>query len=144
MTERRAFDVPSMGPSCTFYLYAVISFLFFVASSSTIYFSLHVQIKPTHDRVFSRGFSKSFSPLNGLIIVLHNQSDPKYVPPRTRTPTNVSYSTKATPTRAALSIVSASMSDDERMLTGTPSRYGEENEGASGSEDASCAEKVWF
>ena len=52
-TDCRAYNGPSMGLSCTLSFYIVILFLCFPASSSTNYFSLHVQMSPKQDRDYS-------------------------------------------------------------------------------------------
>ncbi|XP_069152623.1 uncharacterized protein, partial [Solanum lycopersicum] len=91
--------------------------------------------------------SKSVAPSARLIIGSDDERDPEYVPPSTSAPSRAARAPRATPKIVASSVVTASQSDEERTLTGTPSGSATNEEGASGSlgvswskEASGCAE----
>ena len=88
---------------------------------------------PKQDRTYARGRSKSIAPYARLIIVSDDEWDPEYVPPGTSTPSRAACAPRATPKQVASGVVTASQSDEERTLTGTPSGSTTNEEGASGS-----------
>ena len=88
-----------MGLSYTLHFYTVIPFLCFDSFTGTNYFSLQVQMAPKHDRVYSRGRSKSVAPSNRLIISSDDKCGPDYMPPGTHTTTHVAFHpTRSKPT----------------------------------------------
>ena len=68
--------------------------------------------------------------------------DPEYVPPGTATPSRAARATRATPKKVASSVVTASQSDEERTLTGTPSGSATHEEEAFGSLGVSWSEEA--
>ena len=88
---------------------------------------------PKQDRVYARRRSKSVAPSARMVIGSDDERDPEYVPPGTSTPSRASRATRATPKKVASGVVTASQSDEERTLTGTPSGSATNEEGASGS-----------
>ena len=97
---------------------------------------------PKQDRAYARGRSKSVAPSAHLIIGSDDERDPEYVPPGTSTPSRVARSPKATPKKVASGVVTASQSDEECTLTGTPSGLATNEEGASGSLGVSWSEEA--
>ena len=65
-----------------------------------------------------------------MVIGSDDESDPEYVPPRTSTPSRAACAPRATPKMVAFGVVTASQSDEERTLTGTPSGSATNEEGA--------------
>lgn len=92
--------------------------------------------------IYESGKSKSVSPFHLLIVQSDNERDPKYVPPGNHTPTLASRATWCTPKKVDPCVVIASQSDEQRSLTGTPSRSTSSFEGASGSEESSSSESA--
>ena len=88
---------------------------------------------PKQDRTYARGRSKSVASFVHLIIGFDDERDPEYVPPGTSAPSRLARATRATPKTVASGVVTASQSDVERTLTGTPSGSATNEEGASGS-----------
>ena len=88
---------------------------------------------PKQDRTYARGRSKSVSPSARFIIGSDDERDPEYVPPGTSAPSRAARATRATPKTVVSGVVTASQSDEERTLTGTPSGSATNEEGASGS-----------
>ena len=72
-----------------------------------------------------------------MFISSDDERDPQYVPPGKLNPTRAARTTKAAPTKVAPSEVTASHSEEECILTNTPSGSAAQSEGASGSEDES-------
>ena len=68
-----------------------------------------------------------------MIIGSDDERDPEYVPPGTSRPSHAACAPRATPKKMASGVVTASQSDEERTLTGTPSGSATNEEGASGS-----------
>ena len=110
-------------------------FLVLIDPSSTNNDSLQVLslMASKQDRVYARGHSKSVAPSAPLFIGSDDEHDPEYVPPDTATPARATCATKATPKKVASGVVSASQSDEERILTDTPSGLATHEEEASGS-----------
>ena len=75
---------------------------------------------PKQDRIYARGRSKSVAPSASMVIGFDDERDPEYVPPGTSTPSLVARAARATPKTVASGVVTASRSDEERTLTGTP------------------------
>ena len=64
-----------------------------------------------------------------MVIGSDDECDPEYVPPGTSAPSLAARAPRATPKKVASSVVIASQSDEERTLTGTPSRSATNEEG---------------
>ena len=96
---------------------------------------LHVlsTMAPKQDRIYARGLSKSVTLFAYMFIASDDERDPEYVPPGTSTPSCAARAPRATPKKVSSGVVTASQSDEERTLTGTPSRSATNEEGASGS-----------
>ena len=75
---------------------------------------------PKQDRVYARGRSKSVAPSARMVIGFDDEHDPEYVLPSTSTPSRAARASRATPKKVASGLVTASQSDEERTLTGTP------------------------
>ena len=56
-----------------------------------------------------------------MVVGSDDERDPEYVPPGTSTPSRAARADRATPKKVAYGVVTASQSDEERTLTGTPS-----------------------
>ena len=91
---------------------------------------------PKQDRVYSHGRSKS-TPSARLVIGSNDERDPEYVPPGTVTPTWVARTTIDTPIKVALGVVTASQSEEEHIMTSTPSGSATHSNDASGSDEVS-------
>ena len=139
MTNRRASDGPYLGPSCSAELlhchsnFVSTLVLSYVACTGANCFSLQVLMEPKQNRVYSRGRSKSVTSFVHMDISSDNECDPEYVPLGTLTSTRVARTTRAMPTKMAPGGVTAFQSEEERILTGTPSRSAAQFEGAYGS-----------
>ena len=96
---------------------------------------------PKQDRTYARG-SKSVASCARLIIGSDDERDPEYVPPGTSTPSRASRAPKATPDTVASGVFTASQSDEECTLTGTPSGSATNEEGAFGSLGVSWSEEA--
>ena len=88
---------------------------------------------PKQDRIYACGRSKSFASYARLVIGSDDERDPEYVPPGTSTPSRAARADRATPKKVAYGVVTASQSDEERTLSGTPSGSATNEEGACGS-----------
>ena len=77
-----------------------------------------------------------------MIIGSDDERDPEYVPPGTSTLSRAARAPRATPKKVASGVVTASQSDEERTLTGTPSGSATNEEGASGSLGVSWSEEA--
>ena len=97
---------------------------------------------PKQDRVYARGRSKSVALSACLVIASDDERVPEYVPPGTATPSRAARATRAMPKKVAPGVVIASQSDEERTLTGTPSRSATNEEGASRSLGVSWLEEA--
>ena len=97
---------------------------------------------PKQDRAYERGRSKSVSPSARLIIWSDDERDPEYVPSGTSAPSRAARAPRATPKMVASGVVTASQSDEERTLTGTPSGSATNEVGASGSLGVSWSEEA--
>lgn len=97
---------------------------------------------PKQDLVYSRGRSKSVAPSSRLVIVSNDDDDPQYVPPGIRTSTRATRTTQGTPKMVVSDVVTASQSDEKRILTGTSSGSATGSEGASGFEEAFGSEEA--
>ena len=76
---------------------------------------------PKQDHIYARGRSKSVAPSARIVICSDDERDPEYVPPGTSTPSRAARAPRATPKKVASGVVTASQSNEERTLTGTPS-----------------------
>ena len=92
------------------------------ATSHTNIDHLHVlsTMAPKQDGIYARGRLKSVAPSACMVIVSDDERDPEYVPPGTSTPSRAAHAPRATPKKVASGVVTASLSDEERTLTGTP------------------------
>ena len=97
---------------------------------------------PKKDRAYAHRRSKSVAPSARLIIGSDDERDPDYVPPGTFAPSRAARAPRATPKTVASGVVTASQSDEERTLTGTPFGSATNKEGASGSLGASWSEEA--
>ena len=77
-----------------------------------------------------------------MVIGSDDERDPEYVAPGTSTPSHAARSPRATPKKVASSVVIASQSDEERTLTGTPSRSARNEKGVPGSLGVSWSEEA--
>ena len=97
---------------------------------------------PKQDRIYACGRLKSVAPSACMIISSDDKRDPEFVPPGTSTPSCAARAPKATPKKVASGVVTASQSDEERTLTGTPFGSATNEEGASGSLGGSWSEEA--
>ena len=97
---------------------------------------------PKQDRVYARGRSKFLAPSASLVIGSYDERDPEYVPTSTSTQSRAARAARAIPKKVASDVVTASQSDEERTLTGTPSGSATNEEGASGSLGVSWSEEA--
>ena len=72
-----------------------------------------------------------------LIISSNDECDPEYVPLSTVTPARAAHTNRATPTKVAPGVVTASQSEEEHILIGTTSGSATPSSDASGSEEVS-------
>ena len=86
---------------------------------------------PKDDRTYAREQLKSVALSARLIIGSDDERDPEYVPPGTSASSRAARAPKATPKTMASGVVTASQSDEERTLTGTPSGSATNEDGAS-------------
>ena len=77
-----------------------------------------------------------------MVIGSDDERDPEYVPPGTSTPSRDSRAPRSIPNKVASGVVTASQSDEEHKLTGTPSGSATNEEGASGSLGVSWSEEA--
>ena len=77
-----------------------------------------------------------------MVIGSDDEHDSEYVPPGTSTPSRAARAPRATPKKVASGVVTASQSDEERTLTGTPSGSATNEEGASGSIGVSWSDEA--
>ena len=96
---------------------------------------------PKQDRIYARGRSKSVTPSH-KVIGSDDERDPEYVPPGTFTLSCAARAPRATPKKVASGIVTASQSDEERTLTGTPSGSATNEEEVSGSLGVSWSQEA--
>ena len=97
---------------------------------------------PNQDRIYAGGRSKSVAPSARMVIGFDDKRDPEYVPPVTSTPSRAARAPRATPKTIASDVVTASQSDEERTLTGTPSGSATNEEGTSSSLGVSWSEEA--
>ena len=114
------------------------------ATSHTNIDTLHVlsTMAPKKDQIYACGRSKSVAMSAHIVIGSDDERDPKHVPPGTSTLSCAARAPRATPKKVAFGIITASQSDEERTLTGTPSGSATNEEGASGSLGVSWLEEA--
>ena len=95
------------------------------------------------DRIYACGQSKSVASSACMVIGTDDERDPEYVPPGTSTPSRAGCAPRATPKKVAYSVVTASRSNEESTLTGTPFGSATNEEGASGSLGVSWFEEAF-
>ena len=83
--------------------------------------------------MYARGRSKSIARSARMVIGSDDERDPDNVPLGTSTPSCATLTPRATPKKVVSGVVTASQSDEERTLTGTPSGSATNEEEASGS-----------
>ena len=77
-----------------------------------------------------------------MVIGSDDERDLEYVPPGTSNPAHTAHIPRATSKKVASGVVTASQSDEERTMTGTPSGSATNEEGTSGSLGASWSEEA--
>ena len=97
---------------------------------------------PKEDRVYACGRAKFVAPSARMVIGSDDERDPEYVPPGTSTPSRDARAATTTPKKVASGVVTASKSDEERTLIGTPFGSATNEEGASGSLGVSWSEEA--
>ena len=88
---------------------------------------------PKQDRVYARECSKSVAQYVQLVIGFDDEHDTEYMPPSTATQSRAARATRATPKKVASDVVTASMTDEELTLNGTPYGSTSHEEGVFGS-----------
>ena len=151
---RHSHDVPSPGPSCItvtiemtyyfqFFSFCVVLLVLFATTFTNIdHFRVLSTMAPKQDRGYACGRSKSGTPSARMVIGSDDERDLEYVPPGTSTPACAAHTPRATPKKVASGVVTASKSDEECTLTGTPSGSATNEEGASGSLGVSWSEEA--
>ena len=126
-----------------FKFFCVVLLVLFATSRTNIYpLQVLSTMAPKQDRIYARVRSKSVVPSARMVIGSDDERDPEYVPPGTSTPSRAARAIRATPKKVASGVVTASQSDEERTMTGTPSGSPTNEEGASGSLGVSWSEEV--
>ena len=97
---------------------------------------------PKQDRTYARGRSKYVAPSARMVIGSDDERDPEYMPPGTYIPSRAAHAPRAVPKKVASGVVTASQTDEERTLTGTPSGSSTNEEGVSGSFGVSWSEEA--
>ena len=116
--------------------------LFAPSSTNSESLKLLSIMAPKQDGVYARGRSKSVAPSARMVIGSDDERDPEYVPPGTSTLARDARAPRATPKKVASGVVTASQSDEERKMTGTPSGSATNEEGASSSLGVSWLEET--
>ncbi len=120
-----------------------MGFLVLLATTHTNIAPLQVlsTMAPKQHRTYARGRSKSVAPSARMVIGSDDECDHEYVPPGTSASSLTARAPRATPKKVATGVVTASQSDEERTLTGTPSGSATSEEGACGSLGVSWSEE---
>ena len=78
---------------------------------------------PNIDHVYARGRSLSITLFSRLVSCSDDELDPEYVPLGTVTPVRAAHTTRANITKVGPCVIAASQSEEEHILTGTPSGF---------------------
>ena len=98
---------------------------------------------PKLDCVYSRRHFKSVALSKQMVIGSDDERYLEYVLQGTLTPTCAARTYRATPPKVAPGGFTASQSEEERILTSTPSRYAAHSEGVFSSKEASGSEEAF-
>lgn len=90
------------------FLFSSIHVLFVSTGTDCCSLEVLTFMEPKLDCVYARGLSKSVAPSDRLVIGSNDECDPEYVPLGSVTPARATRTTRATPTKVAPNVVTAS------------------------------------